>query len=98
MLQDLTCEHFESLLNQVFRLNHDRGIMEAELVECKRLNVHSRGTSQREPFSLIFRGPRQPVLSQRIYNFDLGELGSFDIFIVPIGPDASGMRYQAIFG
>jgi len=36
-------------------------------------------------------------LPQRMYNFDLGQLGSFDIFIVPIGPDSSGMRYEAVF-
>ena len=97
MLQDLTCENFEHCLNQVFRLNHDSGTFEVELIACQKLHSHGRKEGQREPFSLIFLGPRQPVLPQRMYNFDFGQLGSFEIFIVPIGPDSSGMKYEAVF-
>lgn len=97
MLKDLACQNFENRLNQVFRLTYDGGTLEVELIECQKLNSHGRSEGQREPFSLIFLGPKQPVLSQRMYNFDLGQLGSFDIFIVPIGPDSSGMRYEAVF-
>lgn len=34
---------------------------------------------------------------QRIYRFEHGSVGSFDIFIVPIGPDAGTMQYEAVF-
>ena len=97
MLEDLTYQNFENCLNQVFRLTHDGGTFEIKLIECQRLNSHGRNEGQREPFSLIFLGPKQPVLPQRMYEFDLGQLGSFDIFIVPIGPASSGMRYEAVF-
>jgi hypothetical protein len=97
MLQDLTCENFGHCLNQVFRLNCDSGTFEVKLIECRKLDSHGRSQGQREPFSLMFLGPRQPILPQRIYNFDFGQLGTLEIFIVPIGTDALGVRYQAVF-
>jgi hypothetical protein len=51
----------------------------------------------RSPFSIVFRGPLEPVLPQRIYTFRNERLGSFELFIVPIGRDDGGMRYEAVF-
>ena len=96
MFQDLTYEVFAKLVNQKFSLVHDSGKLEVELIECKTLSARAR-PGDRKPFSLIFRGPAQPPLPQRIYRFDFGEVGSSDIFIVPIGADAAGMRYEAVF-
>lgn len=48
-------------------------------------------------FTLLFHGPLTPVLPQRIYHFDHAAVGSFDIFIVPLGPEAGSMRYEAVF-
>jgi len=96
VLQNLTYDVFAKLVNRKVSLIHDSGRLEVELIECKGLNAHPRG-GQREPFSLTFLGPAQPPLPQRIYTFDFGELGCSDIFIVPIGPDATGMRYEAVF-
>jgi hypothetical protein len=47
--------------------------------------------------SIVFRGPSEPVLSQGIYTFEHAFLDVFDLFIVPIGPDDTGMRYEAVF-
>ena len=96
MLQNSTYEVFAKLVNQKFSLVYDSGRLAVELIECKTLNAQAQD-GQREPFSLIFRGPAGPLLPQRIYTFDFGELGCSDIFIVPIGPDAAGMRYEAVF-
>ena len=48
-------------------------------------------------FSLIFRGPEAPILAQGTYKFEHPTRGPVDIFIVPVGKDAAGVRYQAIF-
>lgn len=53
--------------------------------------------ARRAPFSLVFRGPGDRVLPQRIYRLAHDELGEFEFFLVPIGPDREGMRYEAIF-
>lgn len=51
----------------------------------------------RAPFRLIFHGPAQPVHPQATLPLLHPELGRIEIFLVPIGPDAIGMRYEAIF-
>jgi hypothetical protein len=50
------------------------------------------------PFSIVFRGPADPVFPQRIYRVEHAALDAMDVFLVPIGPDAVGMRYEAVFG
>ncbi len=52
---------------------------------------------KQEQFSLLFRGPKEPVLSQGICPMEHEKIGSLALFIVPIGPDEQGMRYQAVF-
>jgi hypothetical protein len=34
---------------------------------------------------------------QGIYKLENEKLGALEIFLVPIGPDEKGMRYEAIF-
>ena len=38
-----------------------------------------------------------PALPQRIYRLEHAELGGLDLFLVPIGRDASGITYEAVF-
>jgi hypothetical protein len=48
-------------------------------------------------FELVFRGPREPVLPQAIYRMTHPEVGTLDIFIVPLKSEAEGTTYQAVF-
>jgi uncharacterized protein DUF6916 len=52
---------------------------------------------RRAPFSLVFRSPPGATLPQRIYRLQHDRLGALDLFLVPIGPDEEGMRYEAVF-
>jgi hypothetical protein len=97
MLDKLTHADFQSCLNQKFQITHGGGTLEVELVSCRTLASPRRKDAQREPFSVIFRGPREPVLPQRSYPIAGSSLGPLEIFIVPIGPDELGMMYEAIF-
>jgi hypothetical protein len=97
VLEKLTHDDFSKWLKQKFQIQHDGGTLEVELIECRALTSPRRSGAEREPFALIFRGPRQPVLAQRIYKFEGGTLDPLEMFIVPVGPDAIGMRYEAIF-
>jgi hypothetical protein len=47
-------------------------------------------------FRLEFIGPTNPALGQGAFPFLFGE-DEFAIFIVPLGQDARGMRYEAIY-
>jgi hypothetical protein len=97
MIAGLTHEAFAKCLNQKCQLHHGLVKLEMELIECRKLGAPGPNQGQREPFALLFRGPRGPILPQRTYQFDFGQLGTLEIFIVPIGPDESGMQYEAIF-
>lgn len=51
-----------------------------------------------ERFSLVFAGPIQPLLEQRIYPFEHPVLGRFELFIVPVlSRDQTRIYYQAVF-
>lgn len=69
-----------------------------ELIEASALSAATAPPDAlRGPFRLIFRGPREAFFSQGILALEHAELGRLEIFLVPIGPDAQGMRYEAIF-
>ena len=52
---------------------------------------------QFEGFSLLFDGPVDRPLEQRTYRFAHERLGSFDLFIVPVGADRNARQYEAVF-
>jgi hypothetical protein len=47
-------------------------------------------------FRLEFLGPRDPMLDQGIFPFEIGA-DRFEIFVVAIARDMSGTRYEAVF-
>lgn len=52
---------------------------------------------RREPFSLYFVGPVDPILPQAMYTFR-GEAVTFEkLFVVPIGQDVDATEYEAVF-
>jgi len=53
--------------------------------------------SAQQQFSLIFRGPPQQLLEQATWALAHPVLGTLAIFLVPLGRDAAGIDYQAIF-
>jgi hypothetical protein len=81
--------------NFELELGGDR-TLSLELVSSDPLSL---GTgADRAPFSLIFRSPgERRHAQQQIYTVRHAELGELEIFLVPIGPDEDGMRYEAVF-
>jgi hypothetical protein len=94
----LTASHFQRHIGSRFRLHAD-DVFEVEVSEVNERGGRSGATpeSRRTPFSVVFLGPRDPVLPQRIYRLDHEELGTLDLFLVPIGRDEEGVRYEAVF-
>ena len=102
MLESFTTATFAEHLGETFRI--DVGAAEplrVELIEAATLGGGSAEAwaagGRRAPFSIVFRGPIRPVLPQRIYRMEHDATGAFELFLVPIGPDQGGMRYEAIF-
>jgi hypothetical protein len=98
----LKLETFSSLLKTRFRVYPDTAnFIELELVEAT--EIHSRGKTSpagkvpvQESFSLMFNGPENRLLPQRIYLFEHDRMGRFDLFIVPVGQKSGFIQYQAI--
>jgi hypothetical protein len=51
----------------------------------------------RQQFSLLFRGPADVQLSQGLWELEHDAMGTFGLFLVALGPDAEGPRYEAVF-
>jgi hypothetical protein len=68
-----------------------------EVTDLTSLGGPEAAKRERAPFSIVFRGAREIALPQRMYRMRHETIGDFEIFLVPIGPDREGMRYEAIF-
>ena len=97
MLEELKIGDFLERVGESFRVTSDEAAIVLILVEATDLSRPDAPRPHRSPFSLIFRGPSTPSLRQRIWPLEHAALGRLDIFLVPIGSDASGMRYEAVF-
>ncbi len=95
MVERLSKETFLKNLNSTFRVLDKTSptVVEARLVEVN----EGRSNEQVEQFSLIFRGPPEPCLAQQTYELQHSAMGTFDLFLVPVGADADGMTYEAVF-
>lgn len=94
-LATVTLATFAPHLGERFLLSGVDGPVPLTLAAVDALPA-STGAGRDEPFALVFRGPRHPV-PQEIHRVEHPELGRFDLFLVPIGPDALGNRYEAVF-
>jgi hypothetical protein len=102
VLDRLTADTFAPAVGEPFALDAgDGGRHELELLESR---LHDPGapaedaSGARAPFSLLFRGPAEPILPQSIYHLEHVSVGAIDIFIVPIAHDDTGTTYEAVFG
>ena len=93
MLDLLRCEDFEAHLHSAFDMTAGGATTPLELIAVARL---PQPAVTRQPFSLLFRGGTT-VRPQGIYHLSRVGVGSFEVFLVPIGKDDSGVRYEAIF-
>ena len=93
-LATLCIDDFVPHLNAVFDMQLPGGPVPLKLTEAV-----SAGQSPRAggAFSLLFVAPAGPWQKQAIYPVQHPVLGTMEIFLVPIGPMASGNGYQAVF-
>ena len=94
-MNDMTADTFRAHLREQFRL--DAGTADALTLELATVSGGGDGADGR-PFSVVFLGPGDPVLPQRIYRLEHIDLGVMELFLVPIGREADGVRYEAVFG
>lgn len=100
-LDQLSFATFAGMVNAKWRVLPAAGDsfeLELAAVTPQRLTPsgHTGGVVN-EQFTLVLLGPADRLLPQRIYSFETASLGQFELFIVPVGRDASGIRYEAAF-
>jgi hypothetical protein len=95
MTEQLHCADFAAHVGSVFAIHYGAdAALEVYLVGAAELRAPTPGG---HAFQLIFQSDRQAYLPQGSYLVRHAALGDQQIFIVPIGPNEQGMRYEAIF-
>lgn len=93
----LRADDFEPHQGTPFRIAGEGGAIEATLIAVVALRGDTVDQAQRPPFSLTFRCPADMAPVQRIYRLEHDTLDPLELFLVPIGPDGEGMRFEAVF-
>ena len=74
-----------------------------EFSSWKQLEIRLTQVSEKEEsvlqeqFSLLFHGPIDEFMPQGTYTLRHTTLGTFDLFLVPIGQNQEGFSYEAVF-
>jgi hypothetical protein len=96
MLDQLTIESFEPHVGTSFWLRNNGQKIELRLTRAARVMESEAARLNRTAFSLFFLGP--VLLPQQIYRLTHdGFPEPLDLFLVPIGKDAGGFNYEAVF-
>ena len=91
----LNKDEFASHIGSTFRIldRNSPTQLEAKLTEVD----DRKSSSTLEQFSILFQGPTEPILPQKIYDVQHPTMGEFELFLVPIGADESGVTYESVF-
>ena len=92
---------FSGLVGEIFNVDGgQKGTLKAELIEVTD-HTGARPKKNRnvcmECFSILFRIPSDQHLEQNTYNFFHKNIGTFALFIVPVGINENGRLYEAVF-
>ena len=97
VLETFTAATFQPHVGETFHLRLE-GLPPADLILLTATELPASAVGQRRmPFSIEFRGPAAPIFPQATYRLEHAGLGAFDLFLVPVGADPEGVRYEAIF-
>lgn len=98
VLRSFSADLFSPHVGTTFRLpvegDADLELALAEVVGRQGDTVEG---SERQPFSMLFRGPTDRMFEQQIVTMVHEELGTVQMFLVPLEPDKESARYEAVF-
>ncbi len=91
---ELNHSTFAEKLGATFRLLPDDGkTLDIKLTEVSDLQTSPHS----EQFAIVFRGPAETSLTQGTHRLEHEDMGEFALFLVPVGSDAEGLLYEAVF-
>lgn len=89
----LSLDDFATVVGERYEMEAGATAVPVELIEASPLDDSGREGGS---FRLEFRGPVEPAFQQGTFTFRRdGE--AHDIFVVAIGRDQAGTRYEAVF-
>ncbi len=93
-----TEEGFRQQLNTAFRVQ----VNSPKPIDLTLVGVESRPSEATEEhgmerFSVFFLGSPEFLLPQSIYRLAHPQMGEFEIFLVAVGKEAEGYRYEAVY-
>lgn len=93
----ITISDFKELLNQSLPVRFTPEVtLAAEVTELTELGGYS--PVERTPFSVVVRTTQKnEYYTQSTYIIEHPTRGDLPVFLVPLGFDAKGMRYEAVF-
>ncbi|GAB3181251.1 DUF6916 family protein [Telluribacter humicola] len=93
----VTSTDFKALLHQSLQVHFTPDVtLTAELVEVTELGGYS--PLERMPFSIVIRtDQKKEYYNQGTFVVEHPQLGALPVFLVPLGLDGKGMRYEAVF-
>ena len=96
VLDRLAREDFEPLIGRLLTLEWANGSAQLEVSEARA--IRSPSPRAVPPFALVLRSGSGWRGDQGMYRLTHPALGPIDLFLVPIGPDATGgLCYEAVF-
>jgi hypothetical protein len=100
-LDSVTRKTFEPLRGSRFLIRDNWAPpAEVELVDVCEFRTNKadvRPLTSRKPFSIFFRGSSGHSLEQGTYPVEHETLGTFELFLVPVGPEQDGLVLEAAF-
>jgi len=97
-MEQITYTDFKPFLNDTFRIE----VNPSSLVDMDLVSVDPLGNNpeqdEDQAFAVVFRSDvTDDNLLQRLYTVKHPEMGDIEAFLVSIGADEVGMRYEAVF-
>lgn len=91
----LTWDDAQALSGESFELIADEAHPVGTPMTIASVDLRSAGDPLQ--FSIVFRGPPEPVLEQKTYRLRHARLGEYAIFITPIAHNPTATEYEACF-
>ncbi len=91
---DPTMAQFKAILGEGLIVTHNR--VESTLIVERVSPILNTESNNSQPFSVLLRGPLSTQIPQSIIELSHTTLGKHELFIVPIGKDAQGIRYEIL--
>ncbi len=96
MLDKLTLDDFRPLVKDTFLVRAGEQETDFRLVSAQPIG-EGRTNGKRAPFSLTFQAPPEVSPVQGLYRLEHEELGTLEVFLVPVAGDREGTDFEAVF-